>query len=782
MTAHRSPTSIDDTRRFFALLARPGDVFELRSLSRVNGQQHTTSGYFDDVEALARAAAERSGRDDGVYVTINPVNPALLARAPKNKLRRAGSGDTTSDRDVAHRRSILIDVDPVRPTGISSTDTEHAAAISLARKICLHLVHGGWPMPIVADSGNGAHLIFGVDLQVDDGGLVKRVLEKLSKEFSTPTLKVDEKVFNPARISKIYGTLTRKGENTAERPHRIACLLNAPETLTCVSREQLETFAPPVASRNGHQAGHHASAPRDSRFDVDAWIAQYLPDAIAQSWSEGRKWLLPVCPFNEQHDRREAYITEKSSGALAAGCQHESCFKSWRELRLRFEPDAYERGTNGNGLNGHRVSDREPPPEVVYEDTRYTAELDAFADRDRDDQPQPSPAAPRVKWRRAPELVDEIWSRKDEPWFSFKIAEDELVRVRAGATAVVIGGSGSGKSSLVSNLLLQHARDVGPAIALSIELPADELAARIVGIRCDASWEDALCGRVKREFMVDALNLPRLYVLDRKNATIENLAACTDAARRDYPGQPVLAAVDYAQLIHSKEREVRMRVTDAFERIDDVARDKRIAMIAVSQMGRAGAVAARSGERLGADSADLGAESAAIERFATVTLTIGQKGEVREDGSEAVQLSIGKARMGEGDRVIPMTYWGRSGLWRVTGESQKASVVRESRDSEKEAKASQALEHQLLGASGKSTMPLSREQLMELVTGRKDKKRTALASLLASGDLVEVVRRAPRSRSWTIWTLDRVTEHNARRDTSDAKLRLVRDMEQGTGS
>jgi hypothetical protein len=47
------------------------------------------------------AAAARSGKDDGVYVTINPVNPALLARAPKNKVRRAGSGDTTSDRDVA---------------------------------------------------------------------------------------------------------------------------------------------------------------------------------------------------------------------------------------------------------------------------------------------------------------------------------------------------------------------------------------------------------------------------------------------------------------------------------------------------------------------------------------------------------------------------------------------------------------------------------------------------------------------------------------------------------
>lgn len=783
--------SMEETRRFLALLARPGDVFELRGLARVNGQQQTTSGYFDDVEALVRAAAERSGKDDGVYITVNPVNPALLARAPKNRVRRAGTGDTTSDRDVATRRSILIDVDPIRPAGISSTDEEHDAAIALARQIADTLISAGWPVPILADSGNGAHLVFAVDLPVDDGGLVKRVLERLSKQFSTQGLKVDEKVFNPARISKIYGTLTRKGENTTERPHRIARIIEAPESLQCVSRELLEALAPSSPAktppRNGYQANHTAA-----RFDIDAWIAAHLPDAIPQSWTEGRKWLLPVCPFNSDHDRREAYITEKHSGALAAGCQHESCFKSWRELRLMFEPNAYDRNGQGNGpvngyANGHRITDREPPPEVLYQDAQYQDDIDAFAARDM----EPSgfhdsvraPAAPKPpKWKRAPDLVEEIWSRKDEPWIGLTISNEELIRVRAGGIAVVIGGSGSGKSSLVSNILLRHAKEVGPAIALSIELPADELAARIVGIRCDASWEEALTGRVRREFMVDALDLPRLYILDRKNATIENLAACVDAARRDFPGQPILAAVDYAQLIHSKEREVRLRVSDAFERIDDVARDKRVAVIAVSQMGRAGAKAARQGEAIGADAADLGAESAAIERFATVTLTIGQKGEVREDSSEAVELSIGKARMGQGDRVVPMSYWGRSGVWRVAGEARRASDVRDARDAEKEAKVARALEHQLLGAAAKSTLPLSREQLMELVTGRKDKKRAAIGTLLANGDLVEVARRAPRSRSWTVWTLDRVADFNSRSQDRDAKLRLVRDMDSEGGT
>lgn len=220
--------SLDDARRFFSLIARPGDVFELRGLVKVNGQQHVTSGFFDDVEALARAAIERSGKDDGCYVTINPVKPELLFRAPKNKVRRAGGGETTSDKDVAWRRHMLVDVDPIRPAGISSSDAEHAAAIEQAKRIRDHLAAQGWPQPILGDSGNGAHLLYPIDMPVDDGGLVQQVLAALHRRFSTDALKIDEKVFNPARISKVYGTLTRKGVDAPERPHRLARILEAP--------------------------------------------------------------------------------------------------------------------------------------------------------------------------------------------------------------------------------------------------------------------------------------------------------------------------------------------------------------------------------------------------------------------------------------------------------------------------------------------------------------------------------------------------------------------------
>lgn len=395
-------------------------------------------------------------------------------------------------------------------------------------------------------------------------------------------------------------------------------------------------------------------------------------------------------------------------------------------------------------------------------------DIDRDALADVEASPAPSVPRPRTPWRRAPDLVDEILERAKDPWMRLTLGGEEVVRVRAGGIAVVMGPSGSGKSSLVSNFLVEHARHVGPSIALSIELPADEMAGRIVGMQCDASWEDALRGAVRREFMVDALNLPRLYVIERQDATMTVLERCIDAAAKEYPGEQILVAIDYTQLIEGKEREVRMQVADALRRIDRLSREKRVVTIAVSQMSRAASKAARDGEKIGADSADGGAESAAIERFATLTLSIGAASEERSDGARAVELSLGKGRMSGGDKVFPAIYWGRTGRWRLDGVAQSASSVRDSRDTERAAKAQQALAYALLGAAAKSPEPISRENLAESVPGRISYKRSAIACLIAQGDLVEVQQHATRSRHWKVWTPDRAAAGNAK---------LVRDME-----
>ena len=221
-----------------------GGVVEVRALA--DGATH--SGYFDDYKALARAA-EALDADPavaGIYVTLNTPNPALLARrANRIKLRLSRKDATTADADIIRRRWFPVDIDPVRPSGVSSTDAEHDAAIAAASRIAAYLAEQGFPEPIRADSGNGAHLLYRIDLPNDEAAtaLVKGALTTLDALFSNDRTTVDTANHNAARIWKLYGTISRKGDNTPERPHRRAKILSAPEEIALVPPERLRHIA-----------------------------------------------------------------------------------------------------------------------------------------------------------------------------------------------------------------------------------------------------------------------------------------------------------------------------------------------------------------------------------------------------------------------------------------------------------------------------------------------------------------------------------------------------------
>ena len=100
------------------LITESGSVHELRIPKA--GREKTISGYFDDPLKLAECAADldSTGKYAGIYITLNPCNPALLARCC-NRVRPYAE-TTTSDHDIFKRRWLLIDCDPKRRAGISS--------------------------------------------------------------------------------------------------------------------------------------------------------------------------------------------------------------------------------------------------------------------------------------------------------------------------------------------------------------------------------------------------------------------------------------------------------------------------------------------------------------------------------------------------------------------------------------------------------------------------------------------------------------------------------------
>jgi hypothetical protein len=206
------------------VLVEPGSTVELRVPKA--GRYKTISGYFDDLDKMATAAARLSGHHPGIYFTCNPVKPALIARY-NNRLEQYAEL-TTGDHDIARRRWLPIDLDPVRPAGIASTDTEHDLALERARQVRAYLVDGqGWPDPVMVDSGNGAYVLARIDLPNADASrdLVQRCLEALAFQFDDDAIHVDTTMFNAARIIRVPGTLNAKGDGSQDRHLRRAEVL-----------------------------------------------------------------------------------------------------------------------------------------------------------------------------------------------------------------------------------------------------------------------------------------------------------------------------------------------------------------------------------------------------------------------------------------------------------------------------------------------------------------------------------------------------------------------------
>lgn len=333
------PTSDrDQMEQTLKLLLESGQVTELRALnvSTANNQKHhVVSGYFDDIEKLVDAAFNIEGAS-GIYVVPNPINPDLIARAA-NRVRPVYGAPTTSDKDIESRRWLLIDIDPLRPSGISSTDEEVDSALELALRMRENLGEEGWPAPILASSGNGIHLLYKIDLQVQDDGLVKGVLEALSCRFDNDRARVDTTVHNPARIWKLYGTLARKGDDVPDRPHRLARLIEFPDEPEIVPERVLHSLAERAPSNAPANGSHMRST---SAFDIDSWIKQHqLHVSQPAEWQGGRRWVFTdSCPWNSEHRDTSAYIVQFPSGAIAAGCHHAGCAgRTWADLRATVE-------------------------------------------------------------------------------------------------------------------------------------------------------------------------------------------------------------------------------------------------------------------------------------------------------------------------------------------------------------------------------------------------------------------------------------------------------------
>ena len=164
---------MDGILKSLLLLHDPEDIVEIRSID----PKPTVSGYFRaDSPNILDQIARFPNRT--FYQTINCVNPGCYARGQHETLLPYPK-ETTSDNDIIGYNWILIDADPVRPSGVSATDSEKENAHTVARKVFYQLRKLGFFEPIVADSGNGYHLLYKIKAELSSKDTISDFLKVL---------------------------------------------------------------------------------------------------------------------------------------------------------------------------------------------------------------------------------------------------------------------------------------------------------------------------------------------------------------------------------------------------------------------------------------------------------------------------------------------------------------------------------------------------------------------------------------------------------------------------
>ena len=147
-----------------------------------------------------------------IYAVMNPIKSTF-------------TGNAVKDEDISYRDLLLIDIDRVKKAKEPATAEEVEAAKQLADTVMAYLAANEWPDPIRVMSGNGHHLYYVLPEVANDDGAkyyVQSLLKSIAAEFDNDTVKIDTTVFNASRITKVVGTVARKGLESEGRHYRMA--------------------------------------------------------------------------------------------------------------------------------------------------------------------------------------------------------------------------------------------------------------------------------------------------------------------------------------------------------------------------------------------------------------------------------------------------------------------------------------------------------------------------------------------------------------------------------
>jgi P4 family phage/plasmid primase-like protien len=292
-------------------------VFELCIFSTQKRPEYV--GYYDDVAAADKYITEHQQWD--IYLTPQVINPSLTQIAHNTMIR---ANERTKDDHVLGYRYLLIDLDPKqklpdgrivkRPPGVSASDEEHLAALSLARDIITGIGVGD-ENHLLIDSGNGAHVYLAVEPGIQEPA-IKAATEGIKTLYETELVEVDSAVSNPARLMRAPGSVNCKGG--IKRP---CYYMHCPEHLMPVSYEFI--------------AGLKVEATPEPKPKDGVDLGEKIADQLGYiTKKRGPMWLLKECPFCKSTDKGAVVGRVGVDGGYYFKCHHKRCAsKKWSDLK-----------------------------------------------------------------------------------------------------------------------------------------------------------------------------------------------------------------------------------------------------------------------------------------------------------------------------------------------------------------------------------------------------------------------------------------------------------------
>lgn len=324
-------------RQWYETFKDNHELVEIRILDPETKRSY--SGYFTDIETILREI--KRYEKCNLYFTLNVIDPACYSREQHDRISTRPKS-TTSDMEILGRKWCLIDVDCEKPSDTNSTDAEKELAKGVVNEVYKFLRDEGFEKPIICDSANGYHLLYKQAMisNPQNTETMKNFLKVLDMYFSTDKVKIDCTTFNPSRICKLYGVISRKGSDTKERPQRESKILRVPQEVKITPNEYFQKVASYLPQPEKRDRSNNWGA---NSFDLDEFIQKYnIKVRNIVTSHDYTKYILEECPFNTSHRAPDSAIFKMRDGSYGFKCLHNSCSQyTFKDFRLHYDPDAY---------------------------------------------------------------------------------------------------------------------------------------------------------------------------------------------------------------------------------------------------------------------------------------------------------------------------------------------------------------------------------------------------------------------------------------------------------